>query len=34
MPSKRYMRLLVQGAEEHGLSDAYVMRLEAIKTSG
>ena len=33
-PSKRYMRLLVQGAEEHGLSDAYVMRLEAIKTSG
>ena len=33
-PSKRYVRLLVQGAEEHGLSDEYVMRLEAIKTSG
>ncbi|MEE8282489.1 MAG: gamma-glutamylcyclotransferase family protein [candidate division NC10 bacterium] len=33
-PSKRYMRLLIQGAEEHGLSDEYVMRLEAIKTSG
>ena len=31
-PSKRYIRLLVQGAEEHGLSDEYVMRLEAIKT--
>lgn len=33
-PSKRYIRLLVQGAEEHGLSDEYVMRLEAIKTVG
>ncbi|MFQ5882659.1 MAG: gamma-glutamylcyclotransferase family protein [Candidatus Methylomirabilales bacterium] len=33
-PSKRYMRLLLQGAEEHGLSDEYVMRLEAIKTVG
>ncbi|MFQ5803887.1 MAG: gamma-glutamylcyclotransferase family protein [Candidatus Methylomirabilales bacterium] len=33
-PSKRYMRLLVQGAEEHDLSDGYVMRLEAIKTTG
>ncbi|MFQ5847220.1 MAG: gamma-glutamylcyclotransferase family protein [Candidatus Methylomirabilales bacterium] len=33
-PSRRYMRLLLQGAEEHGLSDEYVMRLEAIKTSG
>lgn len=33
-PSKRYMRLLIQGAEEHGLSDEYVMRLESIKTSG
>ncbi|MCZ6551404.1 MAG: gamma-glutamylcyclotransferase family protein [candidate division NC10 bacterium] len=33
-PSRRYMRLLIQGAEEHDLSDAYVMRLESIKTSG
>lgn len=33
-PSKRYIRLLVQGAEEHGLSDEYIMRLEAIKTIG
>lgn len=33
-PSKRYMRLLIQGAEEHGLSDEYVMRLESIRTSG
>ncbi|MFQ5656656.1 MAG: gamma-glutamylcyclotransferase family protein [Candidatus Methylomirabilales bacterium] len=33
-PSRRYMRLLVSGAEEHGLSDEYVMRLEAIRTSG
>lgn len=33
-PSKRYMRLLIQGAEEHGLSDEYVRRLEAIKTAG
>lgn len=33
-PSRRYMRLLVSGAEEHGLSDEYVMRLEGIKTSG
>ncbi len=33
-PSRRYLRLLVSGAEEHGLSDEYVMRLESIKTSG
>ena len=33
-PSRRYMRLLVSGAEEHGLSDEYVIRLEAIRTSG
>ena len=33
-PSKKYIRLLIQGAEEHGLSDEYVMRLESIKTSG
>ncbi|MFQ5532396.1 MAG: gamma-glutamylcyclotransferase family protein [Candidatus Methylomirabilales bacterium] len=33
-PSRRYMRLLVSGAEEHDLSDEYVMRLEAIRTSG
>lgn len=31
-PSRRYLQLLVSGAEEHGLSDEYVMRLEAIKT--
>lgn len=33
-PSRRYLRLLVQGAEEHGLSDRYVERLEAIRTAG
>jgi gamma-glutamylcyclotransferase (GGCT)/AIG2-like uncharacterized protein YtfP len=33
-PSRRYMQLLVSGAEEHGLSDGYVMRLEAVKTAG
>lgn len=33
-PSRRYLNLLIQGAEEHDLSDEYVMRLEAIKTFG
>lgn len=33
-PSRRYMQLLVSGAEEHGLSDEYTVRLEAIRTSG
>jgi gamma-glutamylcyclotransferase len=33
-PSRRYMQLLVSGAEEHGLSEAYIMRLEAIRTAG
>ncbi|MGH7473881.1 MAG: gamma-glutamylcyclotransferase, partial [Candidatus Methylomirabilales bacterium] len=33
-PSRRYLRLLVSGAEEHGLSDEYIMKLEAIRTSG
>jgi gamma-glutamylcyclotransferase (GGCT)/AIG2-like uncharacterized protein YtfP len=33
-PSRRYLRLLISGAEEHGLSDEYVTRLEAIRTSG
>jgi hypothetical protein len=33
-PSRRYLRLLVSGAEEHGLSDAYIMNLEAIRTAG
>jgi gamma-glutamylcyclotransferase (GGCT)/AIG2-like uncharacterized protein YtfP len=33
-PSKKFVRLLVQGAEEHGLSDEYVTRLETIRTSG
>ncbi len=33
-PSRRYLRLLVSGAEEHGLSDEYIMNLEAIRTSG
>jgi gamma-glutamylcyclotransferase (GGCT)/AIG2-like uncharacterized protein YtfP len=32
-PSRRYMQLLVSGAEEHGLSDEYVMWLETIKTA-
>jgi gamma-glutamylcyclotransferase len=33
-PSRRYLRLLVSGAEEHGLSDGYTTSLEAIRTSG
>jgi len=33
-PSRRYLRLLVSGAEEHGLSDKYIMSLEAIRTAG
>ena len=33
-PSRRYLRLLVSGAEEHGLSDGYITSLEAIRTSG
>ncbi len=33
-PSKRYLRLLIQGAEEHDLSLPYVEYLESIKTIG
>lgn len=33
-PSKRYLRLLIQGAEEHDLSLPYVEFLESIKTIG
>ena len=33
-PSRRYLRLLIQGAEEHDLSLPYVDFLEAIKTIG
>lgn len=33
-PSRKYIRLLVQGAEEHDLSLGYVDFLEAIKTIG
>jgi gamma-glutamylcyclotransferase (GGCT)/AIG2-like uncharacterized protein YtfP len=30
-PSKPYKRLLISGAEEHGLSDAYIAFLESIR---
>lgn len=33
-PSRRYLRLLIQGAEEHDLSLPYVEFLESIKTIG
>ncbi len=33
-PGRRYLRLLIQGAEEHDLSLPYVDFLEAIKTIG
>jgi gamma-glutamylcyclotransferase (GGCT)/AIG2-like uncharacterized protein YtfP len=33
-PSRRYLRLLIQGAEEHDLSLPYVEYLESIKTIG
>lgn len=33
-PSRRYMRLLIQGAEEHNLSDPYIAFLESIRTRG
>jgi gamma-glutamylcyclotransferase (GGCT)/AIG2-like uncharacterized protein YtfP len=33
-PSRRYMRLVIQGAEEHNLSDPYVAFLESIRTRG
>lgn len=33
-PSRKYLRLLVQGAEEHDLSIPYVEFLESIKTIG
>jgi gamma-glutamylcyclotransferase (GGCT)/AIG2-like uncharacterized protein YtfP len=33
-PSRKYLRLLVQGAEEHDLSFPYVEFLESIKTIG
>lgn len=33
-PSKRYMRGLVQGAEEHDLTDRYIAFLESVKTIG
>jgi gamma-glutamylcyclotransferase (GGCT)/AIG2-like uncharacterized protein YtfP len=33
-PSRKYLRLLIQGAEEHDLSFPYVEFLESIKTIG
>lgn len=33
-PSRRYLRVLIQGAEEHDLSIEYVAKLEAIKAIG
>jgi len=33
-PSRRYMRLIIQGAEEHNLSDPYIAFLESIRTRG
>jgi hypothetical protein len=30
-PSKPYKRLLISGAEEHGLSEAYIAILESIR---
>jgi gamma-glutamylcyclotransferase len=32
-PSRPYKRLLISGAEEHGLSDAYIAFLESIRTA-
>jgi len=34
VPSKRYMRTLIQGAEEHDLSPEYIAFLEKVKTTG
>lgn len=33
-PSKRYMKILIQGAEEHDLSPEYIAFLESIRTAG
>jgi len=33
-PSRRYMEKLISGAEEHNLSDSYIVQLEAIRTLG
>lgn len=33
-PSKRYMKTLIQGAEEHDLSPEYIAFLESIRTAG
>jgi len=33
-PSRRYLNLLIQGAEEHNLSEEYIAFLESIRASG
>lgn len=33
-PSKRYLSLLIQGAEEHSLSEGYISFLESVRTAG